>query len=111
MEMDNYLINIDVLRMKNQLDAYKSQRKRKISSTTNQNLELHLNFSNDDIEPIKEENNEDENANKNAKQKHVVWLGGSSFSSSNAFKSMVHTRQEYMEKGPACCRFNPVFSF
>jgi actin-related protein 3 len=44
-------------------------------------------------------------------QKHVVWLGGSSFSSSNAFKSMVHTRQEYMEKGPACCRFNPVFSF
>ena len=68
MEMDNYLINIDVLRMRNQLDAYKSQRKRKISSTTNQNLELHLNFSNDDIEPIKEENNEDENANKNAKQ-------------------------------------------
>ena len=44
-------------------------------------------------------------------QKHVVWLGGSSFSSSNAFKSMVHTRAEYMEKGPACCRFNPVFSF
>ena len=44
-------------------------------------------------------------------QKHVVWLGGSSFSSSNAFKSMVHTRQEYQEKGPACCRFNPVFSF
>ena len=65
MEMDNYLINIDVLRMKNQLDAYKSQRKRKISSTTNQNLEFHLNFSNDDIEPIKEENNEDENENKN----------------------------------------------
>ena len=44
-------------------------------------------------------------------QKHVVWLGGSSFSSSDAFKSMVHTRAEYMEKGPACCRFNPVFSF
>ena len=44
-------------------------------------------------------------------QKHVVWLGGSSFSSNEGFKSMVHTRQEYMEKGPACCRFNPVFSF
>jgi len=44
-------------------------------------------------------------------QKHVVWLGGSSFSSGEGFKSMVHTRQEYMEKGPSCCRFNPVFSF
>ena len=44
-------------------------------------------------------------------QKHVVWLGGSSFSSSNGFKTMVHTREEYMEKGPSCCRFNPVFSF
>ena len=44
-------------------------------------------------------------------QKHVVWLGGSSFSSNNGFKNMVHTREEYMEKGPACCRFNPVFSF
>ena len=44
-------------------------------------------------------------------QKHVVWLGGSDFSSSEGFKSMVHTRQEYMEKGPSCCRFNPVFSF
>ena len=44
-------------------------------------------------------------------QKHVVWLGGSTFSSKDEFKSMVHTRQEYMEKGPSCCRFNPVFSF
>ena len=44
-------------------------------------------------------------------QKHVVWLGGSSFSSNDGFKNMVHTRQEYMEKGPSCCRFNPVFSF
>jgi actin-related protein 3 len=44
-------------------------------------------------------------------QKHVVWLGGSSFSSQNGFRSTVHTRDEYLEKGPACCRFNPVFSF
>ena len=44
-------------------------------------------------------------------QKHVVWLGGSSFSSSDGFRTMVHTRQEYMDKGPSCCRFNPVFSF
>ena len=44
-------------------------------------------------------------------QKHVVWLGGSDFSSNEGFKSMVHTREEYQEKGPACCRFNPVFSF
>ena len=44
-------------------------------------------------------------------QKHVVWFGGSSFSSNDGFRTMVHTRQEYMEKGPSCCRFNPVFSF
>ena len=44
-------------------------------------------------------------------QKHVVWLGGSAFSSSDTFKSSVHTRDEYLEKGPSCCRFNPVFSF
>mgnify|MGYP004448473773 CR=1 FL=1 len=42
-------------------------------------------------------------------QKHVVWLGGSSFSSTNNFKSIVHTRDEYFEKGPSCCRFNAVF--
>ena len=44
-------------------------------------------------------------------QKHVVWLGGSSFSSNDNFKTTVHTREEYLEKGPSCCRFNPVFSF
>ena len=44
-------------------------------------------------------------------QKHVVWLGGSSFSSNDNFKTTVHTREEYQEKGPSCCRFNPVFSF
>jgi actin-related protein 3 len=44
-------------------------------------------------------------------QKHVVWLGGSTFSSQETFKSMVHTRQQYMEYGPSCCRFNPVFNF
>ena len=44
-------------------------------------------------------------------QKHVVWLGGSHFSSQKTFESMVHTRQQYMEYGPSCCRFNPVFNF
>ena len=44
-------------------------------------------------------------------QKHVVWLGGSTFSSQETFRSMVHTRQQYMEYGPSCCRFNPVFNF
>ena len=44
-------------------------------------------------------------------QKHVVWLGGSSFSSNDGFRHMCHTRAEYQEKGPSCCRFNPVFSF
>ena len=45
-------------------------------------------------------------------QKHVVvWLGGSVFSCKDTFKSMVHTRQQYEEYGPSCCRFNPVFNF
>jgi len=44
-------------------------------------------------------------------QKHVVWLGGSTFSSNDNFRTTVHTREEYLEKGPSCCRFNPVFSF
>ena len=34
-------------------------------------------------------------------QKHVVWLGGSSFSSQDGFKTTVHTREEYQEKGPS----------
>lgn len=44
-------------------------------------------------------------------QKHVVWLGGSSFSSTDNFKKNVHLRSEYQEKGPACCRYNGVFGF
>ena len=44
-------------------------------------------------------------------QKHVVWLGGSTFSSQSSFSKNVHTREEYLEKGPSCCRFNPVFGF
>ena len=44
-------------------------------------------------------------------QKHVVWLGGSTFSSQSSFSKSVHTREEYLEKGPSCCRFNPVFGF
>ena len=42
---------------------------------------------------------------------HIVWLGGSTFSSTPNFKNTVHTREEYLEKGPSCCRFNPVFGF
>ena len=45
-------------------------------------------------------------------QKHfIAWLGGSAFSSQDTFKSMVHTREQYMEYGPSCCRFNTVFNF
>ena len=45
-------------------------------------------------------------------QKHIIaWLGGSYFSVQDTFKSMVHTRKQYEEYGPSCCRFNPVFNF
>jgi len=42
-------------------------------------------------------------------QKHSVWLGGSNFAQLPSFNYCVHTRAEYLEKGAACCRFNPVF--
>ena len=46
------------------------------------------------------------------RQKHIIaWLGGSAFSCKDTFKSMVHTREQYMECGPSWCRFNPVFNF
>ena len=49
------------------------------------------------------------NVTNNLAQKHVVWLGGSTIASSDNFGKMVHTREEYNEKGPSCCRFNAVF--
>lgn len=49
------------------------------------------------------------NVTNNLAQKHVVWLGGSTFASSPSFGKMVHSRAEYLEKGPSCCRFNAVF--
>lgn len=41
---------------------------------------------------------------------NVVWHGGSIFSNSDHFRSIVHIRDEYLEKGPSCLRFNPVYS-
>ena len=49
------------------------------------------------------------NVTNNLAQKHVVWLGGSTIASSDNFGKMVHTREEYNEKGTSCCRFNAVF--
>ena len=45
----------------------------------------------------------------NLAQKHVVGLGGSTLASKNDFGRIVHTREEYLEKGPTCCRYNAVF--
>lgn len=44
-------------------------------------------------------------------QKHVVWLGGSHLANQSTFQKSVHTREQYQENGPSCCRFNPVFGF
>ena len=66
MEMDNYLANIDLLRMKSQLDAYKTKRGTRIENINNNNLELNLGMQNKNKEYqiIKEEKNEDENGTK-----------------------------------------------
>ena len=46
MEMDNYLVNIDLLRMKNQLDAYKTKKGSKGENSTNNNSNNNTNNSN-----------------------------------------------------------------
>lgn len=38
----------------------------------------------------------------------IVWLGSSSFVSNDNFMNVVHTRGEYEEKGPSCCRFSHI---
>ena len=40
---------------------------------------------------------------------YAAWFGGSYFSSKDDFKSLVLTREQYLEKGPSFCRFNPLF--
>ena len=63
MEMDNYLVNIDILRMKSQLDAYKTKNKR---------------YEKDKGNTIKEEKNEnDDNNNDLNKSKDSIKSGGS----------------------------------
>ena len=44
-------------------------------------------------------------------QKHIAWLGASWLSSNEIFKSFVHTREEYTEKGPSCFYSNPIIIF
>ena len=44
-------------------------------------------------------------------QKHIAWLGASWLSSNEIFKSFMHTREEYMEKGPSCFYSNPIIIF
>jgi actin-related protein 3 len=59
------------------------------------------------------------NVTNSMSKQHSVWFGGSTFSTmvrkyqllKSQFEKNVHTRAEYLEKGPSCCRFNPVFGF
>ncbi len=44
----------------------------------------------------------------NSNIQDLVWFGGSNFSSQLDFDNIVHKREEYFEKGPSCCRFNPM---
>ena len=41
--------------------------------------------------------------------KYLEWLGGSSISTKDSFKSFAHTRQEYLEKGSSCFRDKKYF--
>ena len=62
MEMDNYLANIDLIRMKNQIDAYKSNKR---ASSINNNFTNNLDAnkgSSKTIDIIKEDKNEDDKA-------------------------------------------------
>ena len=43
-------------------------------------------------------------------QKHVVWLGGSTIACNPSFPNVVHSRAQYEEVGPSCCRYNCALS-
>ena len=89
MEMDNYLTNIDLLRMKSQLDAYKTKRGTRVENNSNNNPELQLGTHNkaNETEVIKEEKNEEENennkSNKNNSNENILDLKGDNKSNSN----------------------------
>mmetsp|Transcript_24958 Transcript_24958/g.26051 ORF Transcript_24958/g.26051 Transcript_24958/m.26051 type:complete len:424 (+) Transcript_24958:70-1341(+) len=51
------------------------------------------------------------NVMSSSSKQHSVWLGGSAFATGVQFKKALHLREEYLERGPSCCRFNPVFGF
>jgi actin-related protein 3 len=42
-------------------------------------------------------------------QRYAVWFGGSMLGSTAEFYQVAHSKADYMEKGPAICRHNPVF--
>jgi actin-related protein 3 len=42
-------------------------------------------------------------------QRHLVWVGAAQFANHPGFKTMVHTREEYMERGPSIARSNIIF--
>ena len=44
----------------------------------------------------------------NCSNNNIVWLGASYISSNDSFKEVLHTREEYEEKGPSCCRFSHI---
>lgn len=44
-----------------------------------------------------------------ANQRHLVWIGAAQFANHPGFGGMVHTRQEYMERGPSIARSNIIF--
>ena len=41
--------------------------------------------------------------------KYLEWFGGSAISAQDSFKSFVHTREEYLEKGSSCFRNKTYF--
>jgi actin-related protein 3 len=42
-------------------------------------------------------------------QRYAVWYGASIFASSDAFKNVYHSREQYLEHGPSIARRNVVF--
>ncbi|KAE9552431.1 hypothetical protein FO519_004372 [Halicephalobus sp. NKZ332] len=51
----------------------------------------------------------DVNVHSHKMQRYAVWFGGSMLASTPEFFEVAHTRQEYLEKGPSICRYNPIF--
>lgn len=76
---------------------------RAMQNRVDQRLQRYRQVSGADPKPIKVKIDAPGN------QRFAVWYGASVFASQEAFKGVLHTREQYLEYGPSIARMNVVF--